>query len=310
MHYAACHAHLFRVLISTLLCSSYLLATQAIGKGIKPAQNWREMARLYQESSVFVFKEILAALQMDVTEFANKSRLHEDHLRSYLHGELFLDEMELDMIDFFVKDAKEIVHKFYGDDALSLNVKARTLLYGRADEAEFRRYAQIETTVQELSDSGEELTAEQQQLVDKVNAIRNDAFARIEHAVSLADINYYNNQQQTSQAILITIITHLKLSVAELAQRATVNTATIAAHQRGEITFAVDDVKKINTVLKYTINALPPKLRKKKRHRRPQIDKNKHARIELELLLKLLWRDFNDAVRVERYLHDSRRRQE
>ncbi len=290
------------------LFSTQVVAKSLANKGVGAAQNWLEMNRFYQESSIFAFNEILAALLMNVTEFANRSGLPGGRLRDYMNGELFLDETELDTIEFFVNDVKEIVRTFYGDDTLSLNIKARKLLYGVVDIDKFRRYAQIETDVHELIESGDELTPEQEQLVNKVDAISNDARARIKHTVTLADINYYKNKEQVSSQILTEILNRLHLSEAQLAQRASLNTATIAAHQSGKLIFAADDMKKINTVLEYAIDNLPPKQRRWKRRSSMRIDKNTYDQTEAVLQLILLLRDFNPAVSVERYLHDPQRR--
>ena len=208
------------LVICILLGLSSLFSTQVVAKslankGVGAAQNWLEMTRIYQESSVFAFNEILAALLMNVTEFANGSGLPGGRLRDYMNGELFLDATELNTIEFFVNDVKDIVRKFYGDDTLSLNIKARKLLYGVVDIDKFRRYAQIETDVHELIESGDELTPEQEQLVNKVDAISNDARARIKHTVTLADINYYKNKEQVSSQILTEILNHLHLSEAQ-----------------------------------------------------------------------------------------------
>ena len=301
------------LVICILLGLSSLFSTQVVAKslankGVGVAQNWLEMTRIYQESSVVAFNEVLAALLMDVTEFANKSGLHDGRLRSYMNGELFLDEVELDTIELFVNDVKQIVRKFYGDDTLSLTIKARKLLWGGVDIAKFRRYAQIETDAHELIESGDELTPEQEKLVNKVDAIRNDALARIKHTVTLGDINYYRNKEQVSSQILTEILNYLHLSEAELAQRASLDTATIAAHQSGEIIFAADDIKKINTALEYAIDKSPPKLRRWKRRSSTRMDKNTHDQTEAALQLKRLLQDFNAAVRVERYLRDPQRR--
>ncbi len=305
MRYATCHTCSFKAFVAALLCLSGLLPARTEAKslgreGVRVAQDWVAMARSYRESSILAFHEILTALQMDVTEFANRSGQHEDRLRSYLRGELILDEMELDLIELFVDDVKGIVRKFY-NDGLSPNPKASKLLYGVIDAEKFSLYAQIEAAAWKLRESGGELTAEQEQLVNKVNLIRNDAFARLKHGVSLADINLYKNKQQTSTDILNAVLDRLKLSVAELARRAQLDAATVAAYRHGKIAFAVDDTERVYAVLEAARHELSAKPRRK-RHRRPRLNKNTHSRAEAELQLKLLLQDFKVAVRVERYL--------
>ena len=292
---------------TVLLCLVGLLSMQAVGKNLRPAQDWLEKARLYREASPLLFRKILTALQMDVTEFANKSGQHEERLRSFMKGELFLDERELDAIEFFVNNVKDIVRRFSFDDpsAFGINSKARLLLYD--DEASIdrlRKYLHIEATAQELQTSGEELTDEQQQLVNKVNTISNDAFARIEQGVSLAEINYYKNKEQTSAAILDAILALLGMSVSELALQSNLYAARVFSHQRGEIILSDEDIESINATLERA--TIPkPGLQKQLRS---LVHKSKDERrgVSKELRLRLLLKDFKDAVRVERYLRDPR----
>ena len=291
MRGADCCACWLKTLVGALLCLSSLCPAPAGGKSLASkgvAKDWLEMTRLYRDSSVYMFQELLTALRMDVTEFAHRSGQHEDRLRGYMKGELSLDEMELDAIMRCVDDVREIVRKFYGG-TYSLNSEAYRLLYGVTEEVEdFKQHAQIETAVRELRASGEELTAEQERLIRKVDVISYDAFARLKHGVTIADFNYYGNKGQTSAEILAEILTDLKMVMPELATRSDVYAARFFAHQRDEIIFDDADLQKITTALDHVIDKLSAKPRQQKRHRH----------------LKLLVQGFNDAVRVERYLRD------
>lgn len=303
------HTRLFKVFVGTLLCWSSLKPADGkslVSNGV--ANGWLEMTRLYRESSVYMFHELLTALQMDATEFARRSGQHEDRLRGYMKGELFLDEMELDTITSFVNDVREIVRKFYGGDLLSDSPKAYQLLYGViAEVREFKQHARIETAVQELRARGEELTTEQERLVSKVDAISYDAFARLKHNVTIADSNRYAHRNQTSAEILAEILASLRMVVPEFAIHSKIYTARLFDYQRGEIIFNDEDLQKINVAIDRAIAKLSANPRQRKRHRRPLLGKNTHARAEVELHLKRLLERFNDAVRVERYLHDRNR---
>ena len=306
MRAANCNTRLLTMLVGALLCLSSLRPVPAAGgksllsMGI--ARDWVEMTRIYRESSVYMFYQLLAALQMDVTEFAHRSGQHEDRLRSYMEGELFLDEMELDTIMQFVNNVREIVRKFYGRDSLSLSLEAYKLLYYVSSEVEdFRWHAQIETVVQELRASEEELTAAQERLVSKVDAIRDDAFVRLKHAVTLADINYYEKKEHTSAKIIAEILTRLNMGVLELARHSEVDAARLLGHQRGEIIFNDEDLQKINTALDHAIDKLPAKPRQLKQPRwMGRLGKSAPDQAETKRLLQR----FNDAVSVERYLRD------
>lgn len=289
--------------------SGGLLATHGMGKNLKPAQHWLEIARLYQESSVFAFHEILATLQMNVTEFANKSGQHEDRLRSYVQGELSLDEQELDGIERYINDVKESVRKLIGNSSPwgSPNSNVSNLLYG-VNVKEFRQYAQTEKQAQELKNSGDELTVEQQQLVNKVDALRDDAFARIEYNVRLSAINYYKNKKQTSSDILTDILARLRISVPELATYSGLYAARIFAHQRGEIIFSDEDMQSISAVIEKAV--IPQPMFKERLRSLVHKSEDERKGVSKELRLELLLKDFNDAVRVERYLCDSRCRTE
>ena len=295
------------LVICILLGLSSLFSTQVVAKslaskGAGAAQNWLEMTRIYQESSVFAFNEMLAALLMDVAEFSDRGRLHDDRLRRYMNGELFLDAMELDTIEFVFKDTQKLVRKYYGDSA-----EASKLLYGVANGDKFRSYAQIEKDVHALAESGEELTPEQEQLVNKVNAIRNDAFARLEYVVTLADINYYRNKKQTSSDIFADILALLRLSTHEFAAQSHLDEGVrrIAAHQRGEIIFSEADMVNINAAIKQA--TIPQPMFKEQLLSLVHKSEDERKDVDKELRLKLLLQDFNDAVRVERYLRDPRR---
>ena len=296
MRYADCCACWLKILVVALLYLSSLCPAPAGGKSLASrgvAQDWLEMTRLYRDSSVYMFQEFLTALQMNVTEFAHRSGQREDRLHSYMKGELSLDEMELDAIMRFVDDVREIVRKFYSS-TLSLNTKASRLLYGVTEEVEdFKQHAQIETAVRELRASGEELTAEQERLIKKVDDISYDAFARLKHGVTIADINHYcyRNKGQTSAETLTEILTSLKMAIPELATDSDIYAARLFAHQRGEIIFDDADLQKITTALDRAIDRSFAKPRQRERHRR----------------LKLLLQRLNDAVPVERYLRDRNR---
>ena len=312
MHTADCRSRGLKVLVSALLCLISLRPAPAAGgkaqlsMGI--AKNWAEMISVYRESSVYMFHQLLAAMQMDVTEFARRSGQHEDRLRGYMEGELFLDEIELDKIMHFVNDVREIVRKFYGGSAQSLSLEANLLLYGVPREIKgFRQHAQIETAVQELRASGEELTAEQERLVNKVDAINADAFVRIKHAVTLNDINYYGNKEQTSAEIIVEILNRLSMEVPEFSIRSEVYAARFFAHQRGEIIFNDEELQKINTALEGAIDTLSVKTRLLKRPRWPQPGQRVTTQAETKRQLKVLLRRFSDAVRVERYLRERGR---
>ena len=300
------------LVICILLGLSSLFSTQVVAKslaskGAGAAQNWLEMTRIYQESSVFAFNEMLAALRMDVAEFSDRGRLHDDRLRRYMNGELFLDAMELDKIVFVFKDTQKLVRKYYGGSVMSLSTEARKLLYGVANGDKFRSYAQIEKDVHALAESGEEITPEQEQLVNKVNAIRNDAFARLEYAVTLADINYYRNKKQTSSDIFADILALLRLSTHEFAAQSHLDEGVrrIAAHQRGEIIFSEADMVNINAAIKQA--TIPQPMFKEQLLSLVHKSEDERKDVDKELRLKLLLQDFNDAVRVERYLRDPRR---
>ena len=179
------------VLVTMLCWSSPLL-------GAKPASHWQKMAHTYEESSLVVFRDLLAALQMEVKELADKSGLPEGRLHRYLRGEVVLDEIELDRIELYVEEVKDIVRKFGEDDSGIATSSARKLLYGaggKNDLASFREYVNTERVVRELLANKERLTIAQMQLVDKVNEVTNEAFARLEHGVRLSTINYYNKRR-------------------------------------------------------------------------------------------------------------------
>lgn len=309
MHTADCHTRLLRMLVGALLCLSSLRPAPAAGSKLPlsmgVAKNWAEMISIYRESSVYMFHRLLAAMQMDVSEFARRSGQHEDRLRGYMEGELSLDEIELDKIMHLVNDVREIVRKFYGGSAPSSSLEASLLLYGVPREIEgFRQHAQIETVVQELRASGEKLTAEQERLVNKVDAISADAFVRLKHAVTLNDIKSYGNKEQTSAEILVEILAQLSMDVPELSIRSEVYAARFFAHQRGEIIFNDEELQKINTALEGAIDTLSVKTRLLKRPRWPQPGKRVTTQAETKRHLKVLLRRFSDAVRVERYLRD------
>ena len=279
---------------------------------LSAAPNYVQMTQAYRECSITIFHEVLAVLQMDVAALARRSGTHEDQLHRYLRGEELLPEFDLDMIEITFNDTKEIVHRFFAEDPFTINIKARHLLYS-GDEANFdqlRKYLQIETTAQELQANGNELTEEQAQLVAKVNTVRDDALARLKHAVHSNRISYYDREQKTSTQLLAEILSRLKLTIPELAQHAGIDTAAIIAHQEGRKILPPEDVQAIYKALYAAIPDHPkPSVGKRLRAFVRQDQEERRVMDNLSGYLHRLTQDFDHAVRVERYYRDLRQLQ-
>ena len=287
---------------SVCLVVGLLLAPQLLA-----APNYVQMARTYQECSITIFKEVLTVLRMNVATMAKHSRLDENRLHRYLHGEELLTEFELDMVEITFNDVKEIVGSFF--DSYDFNIKAHLLLYsgGRANFDQLREYLEIETTAQELQTREDELTPDQAQLVDKVNAVRGDALARLEHTVLSRDINYYDREQQTSAQILTEILTRLHLSIPELAVQAGVDAAFLVAYQDEGKILPIQDMQAIYNVIKAAIPAHPKPSAGQRL--RAFIHRDKEEQRVMDHLSGYLYRltqDFAHAVRVEHYYRDAR----
>ena len=109
--------------------------------------------------------------------------------------------------------------------------------------------------------------------------------------------------------MLAEMLDHLGLSVVELMQREGLGrhaydlVQNIADYQKNTAKLSEADATQLSDALAAAFAALPDRRKKKERQwpgRRKRMKLEEHLHI-------LLWKDFNDAVRVERYLADPRR---